>query len=147
MFFQNLEHTFRVSNPVTANLPAVGLPNLLYKRRNSLKLSKGSVAKIIGVDRDVIGHWESGKHQPRVKYLPAIIRFLEDDSWLSGASSADRLKRFRALKGWSRERLARWLGQDVRHIRGMENGEDPSPALRAAIEAAICGQSEPGGCT
>jgi transcriptional regulator with XRE-family HTH domain len=144
MFFPHLAHTFRVPNPVTAYLPNEGLPKLLYKRRKALGLNKRQVAEMLGVHRDMIGLWESSTHQPRVKYLPAIIRFLGDASWLSGANPSERLKRFRAVKGWSQERLAKWLGQNERHIRRLEDGEDYSLDQGAEIEAAICARIESG---
>ena len=137
MFFPHLAHTFRVANPVTAHLPDDGLPKLLCERRKALRLKKRQVAEILGVHREMIGLWESGRHGPRVKYGPAIIRFLGGDDWLPMASLADRLRRFRTIRGWSQETLGVYLKCDERSVRDWESGKPPSPAQAAAVEARL----------
>ena len=136
-FFPHLAHTFRVPNPVTAHLPDEGLPKLLYERRKALGLNKRQVAEMLGVHRDMIGRWESGRHGPRVKYGPTIIRFLGGDDWLPTASLADRLRRFRMMRGWSQESLGVYLKCDERSVRDWEGGKPPSPAQATAVEARL----------
>ena len=137
IFFPNARMTFVAPNPEAASVPREGLPNLLYTRRKALRLSKQKTARRLGVCQDVIGMWERGEHQPRVMFMPAIIDFLGDDSWLPTASFADRLRRFRALRGWTQERLGRWLGFDERTIGRWEEGVYPSAYRRDEVECRL----------
>jgi DNA-binding transcriptional regulator YiaG len=137
MFFQNLPHTFRVPLPVVGAWQRTGLPNLLYKKRKVLGLSKTATAQQLGVHREMVGHWERGQHEPRVKYGPAIIRFLGDDTWLADGSFADRLHRCRMIMGWTRDALARYLGCDAKSVRDWEGGMAPSPHRQAEIDARL----------
>tara|TARA_R110002073_G_scaffold69054_6_gene171332 strand:- start:30174 stop:30596 length:423 start_codon:yes stop_codon:yes gene_type:complete len=129
--------TLTAANPATAQIPTEGLPDLLYRRRKSLGLRKHEVAEVLNVHKDVVGLWERGEHQPRVKYIPALIEFLGDESWLPNGSFEARLYRFRARRGWSQERLARWLGKDERSIRHWEGGNGPGHAELDLIESRL----------
>tara|TARA_R110002095_G_scaffold126811_3_gene109887 strand:- start:6562 stop:7047 length:486 start_codon:yes stop_codon:yes gene_type:complete len=136
-FFPHARMTMTAANPATAQTPAEGLPDLLYRRRKSLGLHKHEVAKILKVHKDVVGLWERGVNEPRVKYIPALIEFLGDESWLPNGSFDARLYRFRAQRGWSQERLARWLGKDERSIRQWEDGRFPENAELTRIDGRL----------
>jgi transcriptional regulator with XRE-family HTH domain len=121
--------TFRIPNPDARGVPRTGLSNLLFVKRKALQLSKKAVAKKLGVHVEVVGQWERSEHLPRVKYVPALIEFLGDDSWLPSDTFADRLYRFRAMRGWSQEKLGAWLGVDGRTVGRWEEGA-PLPEAR-----------------
>ncbi len=142
MFFQNLPHTLRGPLPVADTWQMTGLPNLLYQKRNILGLSKAAAAEQLGVHREMVGHWERGQHEPRVKYGPAIIRFLGDDTWLADGSFAERLHRCRMIMGWTRDALARYLGCDAKFVCDWESGMAPSPDRQIAIDARLVDAAE-----
>ncbi|WP_339749027.1 helix-turn-helix transcriptional regulator [uncultured Maricaulis sp.] len=73
----------------------------------------------------------------RVKYIPALIDFLPDDSWLPDGSFDARLYRFRAQRRWSLERMAKWLGKNERSVRKWEDGRYPDPAELAQIDGKM----------
>jgi len=114
--FPHARAVFRDHNPETAHIPNEGLPCLLYERRRTLRLSMYEVARHLGVTRDVVRMWERGEREPRTRYYPAIITFLDDDSWLPIATLPEQLKRFRLLRGWSQKRFGEWLGYSERTI-------------------------------
>ncbi|MEP4163218.1 helix-turn-helix transcriptional regulator [Maricaulis sp.] len=121
--------TFRIPNPEAASIPRNGLSNLLFVKRKTLQLSKKAVAGKLGVHVEVVGQWERGEHLPRVKYVPALVDFLGDDRWLPSDTFSDRLYRFRAMRGWSQEKLGTWLGVDGRTVGRWEDGA-PLPEKR-----------------
>tara|TARA_R110002073_G_scaffold69054_6_gene171348 strand:- start:49371 stop:49856 length:486 start_codon:yes stop_codon:yes gene_type:complete len=136
-FFPHARMTLTAPNSVMARIPKEGLPDLLFRRRKSLGLHKHEVAETLKVHREVVGLWERGEHQPRVKYIPALIDFLQDDSWLPGGSFDARLYRFRAQRGWTQEQLARWLGKDERSIRQWEDGRFPENVELIRIDGRL----------
>ena len=50
--------------------------NHILKRRLDLGLLQREVAAEIGVSTQTLQYWEVGRHQPAVRNLPAIARFL-----------------------------------------------------------------------
>ncbi|MHA6287164.1 helix-turn-helix domain-containing protein [Maricaulis sp. CAU 1757] len=132
-------------------MPRTGLSNLLFVRRKASGLSKRDVALELGVSPDVVGQWERGEHLPRVKYVPALVAFLKNDSWLPSSTFSERVRRFRALRGWCRSKLAAWIGVDARTIGRWENGAAPPverqhivdrQMLEASIRDPVSQQSE-----
>ncbi|TGY88218.1 XRE family transcriptional regulator [Marinicauda algicola] len=129
--------TLELPNPVLEAYAPVGLPRRLFQRRKRLGLSMGEAGDRLGVTRDVIRMWERGEREPRARYIPAIIDFFDDDAWLASDTFADRLKRFRLLRGWSQKRFGTWLGYSERSIGRWEDGQFPPRAVQARIEERI----------
>jgi DNA-binding transcriptional regulator YiaG len=113
------------------------LSNLLYVKRRALRLAKQEVASKLGVHEQVVGQWERGDHRPRVKYVPALVSFLRDDSWLPQYTFEDRLYRFRALRGWSQAAFGHWMGVDERTIGRWESGELPPDGRAREIDVQM----------
>ncbi|TGY88197.1 XRE family transcriptional regulator [Marinicauda algicola] len=99
------------------------------------------MAERIGVHHEMIGQWERAEHEPRCRYMPAIIEFLNDDTWLPALTFSDRLKRFRQSRGWSQKRLGKWLGCSERPIGRWEDGQYPRSQVTAKIEERIKGST------
>ena len=127
---------FRAANPEYADIPTTGLPQRLFQRRRALELTKREAADQLGVHIEMIGKWERGEHHPRAMHYPAIIAFLDDDSWLPHATLSEQLKRFRLLRGWSQKRLGEWLGYSERTIGRWEDGLAPPVSLADTLRSA-----------
>lgn len=136
-FFPVSGKRFTIAHPDVAALPDAGLPRLLRDARLKCGLSKRSVALKIGVTSDVIGYWERGKHVPRIHYMPTIISFLGDDTWLPVQTFADRLYKVRALRGWPQAKLAAFFGYDERSVARWESGTLPPRKTKDLIEELI----------
>ena len=65
-----------------AELVTVG--NQLRRRRLELRLLQREVAAEIGVHASSVYNWESGRTEPQLRHLPAIIRFLAYDLKVEG---------------------------------------------------------------
>lgn len=136
-FFPHARAVFRDHNPETAHIPDEGLPRLLYDRRRALSLSMYEVARHLGVTRDVVRMWERGEREPRARYYPAIIAFLDDDSWLGSTTLSEQIKRFRLLRGWSQKRFGEWLGYSERTIGRWEDGLSPPADIAGKLRTII----------
>ena len=136
-FFPVSGKRFEIPHPDVVALPDTGLPRSLRDTRLKRGLSKRSVALKLGVTSDVIGYWERGNHLPRIHYMPAIISFLGDDTWLPVQTFADRLYKVRALRGWSQAKLAAFVGYDERSVARWESGTMPPRKTRDLIEDLI----------
>ena len=90
----------------------------------------------LGVTRDVVRMWERGEREPRARYYPAIIGFLDDDSWLPSTTLPELIKRFRLLRGWSQKRFGEWLGYSERTIGRWEDGLSPPSCLAGKLRTA-----------
>ena len=132
-FFPHARAVFRDHNPEHADIPPKGLPRLLFQRRRALGLTKRETAKRLGVHVEMVGKWERGEHHPRAMHYPAIIAFLGDDSWVTAATSAERIKRFRLLRGWSQKRLGEELGCSPRAVHRWESGQSPPPLMQKLV--------------
>ena len=127
---------FRDTNPETANIPNEGLPRLLYDRHLALNLTIYEVARPLGVTRDVVRMWERREREPRARYYPAIITFLDDDSWLPRTTLPEQIKRFRLLRGWSQKRFGEWLGYSERTVGRWEDELSPPTCLAGKLRIA-----------
>jgi transcriptional regulator with XRE-family HTH domain len=99
------------------------LGDQLRKRRLDLGLLQREVARILGVDVDSVGHWETGRSQPKVPTLPRIIDFLGYLPNEPVTTFAGTLRTARRSAGLSQENLAHWAGIDESTIAKWERGE------------------------
>ena len=136
-FFPVSGKRFEIPHPDVTALPDTGLPKLLRDDRLKRGLSKRSVALKLGVTSNVITYWERGIHVPRIRYMPTIVSFLGDDTWLPIQTFADRLYKARALRGWSQAKFAAFIGYDERSVARWELGTLPPRKTKDLIEELI----------
>ncbi len=88
-----------------------------------LGLLQADVAAKIGVCEASVWNWETGRNEPELRFIPAIISFLGRDPRLVPTSLAGRLIRYREAQGWSQKRLARELAVDQSTLSRWEQGK------------------------
>jgi transcriptional regulator with XRE-family HTH domain len=96
-----------------AEKPIRGYPRRLehighhvLKRRLDLGLKQKQAAEILGTGVCNLRNWETGRHPIRMRFYPAIIRFLGYNVLPPGATRGQKVRRERLSRGWS----CRWLG-------------------------------------
>ena len=67
--------------------------------------------------------WENQQAEPELKWMPAILAFLEYDPQPAGQTTGERLVRFRKARGWSQKRLASALHVDPTTLSRWELGK------------------------
>jgi transcriptional regulator with XRE-family HTH domain len=126
-------HRLNTRNRISEKLETVG--DHLLRRRLALKLLQHQVAEILGVDNTSIHNWERNYAQPRLEYMPAIIRFLGYNPLPPSKTWADRLVHGRKGIGLSQREAAARIGVDMGTLARWERGErEPKGtfALRAS---------------
>jgi transcriptional regulator with XRE-family HTH domain len=68
-------------------------------------------------------NWETGRFEPPIRWLPAILRFLGYDPFPPPITVGDRLLHARRQHGWSTSEAARQLGVDRTTWQDWEHGE------------------------
>ena len=83
----------------------------LRKRRLDLGLLQREVAQQLGVDKDSIYYWETGRYKPSLRVIPKIIEFLGYMPYdTSEMTLGERIVTMRHFLGLSREEFAERLG-------------------------------------
>lgn len=95
----------------------------LKKRRLELGLSQPDVGHIIGVVTDAITTWELGRHPPKIRYIPEIIRFLGYNPYpeIQTETFAGMVKLCRTLLGFSHRKMGKFLNADPGTVGHWEN--------------------------
>jgi transcriptional regulator with XRE-family HTH domain len=93
-------------------------------------LFQRQVAEQIGVDMTTVCNWESNASSPAIRYIPAILQFLEYDPFPSGYTLAERLASVRKVLGLSQRKLALSLGVDPGTLQSWE-AEQHEPTRRS----------------
>ena len=108
------------------------------KCRLDLGLDQMTTGQRIGVHGDTVWNWESGQRKPEAKNLPAIIAFLGYDPRPEPSRLPERLVWYREGKGWSQERMAKFLGVDETSVSDWERGDHaPTKKSLEKIETAL----------
>ncbi len=102
------------------------------KRRLDLGLLQRQVARKVGAHLATITNWETGKTEPELKFLPAVIAFLGFDPRPEGRTFGERLYRTRTARGMSHRVLARLVGANESTVWKWELGRH-RPASRLAL--------------
>jgi transcriptional regulator with XRE-family HTH domain len=93
------------------------------------------VAERIGVDKTSVFNWEANTACPEVRYMPAIIQFLDYDPLPEPNGWSERLIRHRTSLGLSQRGAAKRLGVDPSTLAKWERGErEPTGALLGRAE-------------
>jgi transcriptional regulator with XRE-family HTH domain len=97
----------------------------LRRRRLTLKLLQRQVAEQLGVNTATIHNWEANVVQPRLHFMPAIIRFLGYNPLPppTPAGWGERLVSCRTALGISQKELAEQLAVDQGTLARWERGE------------------------
>jgi transcriptional regulator with XRE-family HTH domain len=118
-----LPHTYHVSNRTRIPEALVTTGDHIRRRRLSLKLLQSQIAEMIGVDKTSIYNWESNRSEPKLEYMPAIIRFLGYDPRPEPDSIGARLIRCRTARGLSQKQAAAEMGVDACTLARWERDE------------------------
>lgn len=93
-------------------------------------------AEEIGVSVKIYCGWETNRHEPDLRNIPAAIGFLGFDWRSHGASLGARIHYARTAAGLSIKQLATLLGADPSTVSGWEAGShEPSARSQAKLEA------------
>jgi transcriptional regulator with XRE-family HTH domain len=102
----------------------------IRKKRLGLKLLQKDVAKQIGVDKTSVFNWEGNRSRPGIRYMAAIIGFLEYDPLPQANTLAEQLVRRRTRLGLSQKESAGRIGVDQGTLARWERGErEPAGAF------------------
>jgi site-specific DNA recombinase len=129
-------HRLSTRNRMPEKLETIG--DHLLRRRLALKLLQRQVAEIVGVDKASIYNWERNYSEPRLEYMPAIIRFLGYNPFPPSKSWAERLVHGRKAIGLSQREAAARIGVDMSTLARWERGErEPTGRFAACTEALL----------
>jgi ribosome-binding protein aMBF1 (putative translation factor) len=95
----------------------------ILKRRLAIGLQQKEAAELLGTNAWTLRNWETGRRKIEVRFYPVIISFLGYKPLPNATSFAERVAQARAVRGWSRRRLARESGVDAATIRRIEEGQ------------------------
>jgi DNA-binding transcriptional regulator YiaG len=95
----------------------------IRKRRVDLGLIQSRVAEQIRVNTTTIHNWEGNKSLPAIRYIPAILRFLEYNPLPPAQTLPERLAAVRKMFGLSQRQLAESLGVDPGTLQSWEAGQ------------------------
>jgi DNA-binding transcriptional regulator YiaG len=112
----------RASKPKASQYPKLlnTLGDHIRSRRLDLRLFQSQVAEQILVETTTIHNWEGNKSVPAIRYIPAILRFLEYDPFPSAQTLPERLTAVRKKLGLSQHKLAESLGVDPGTLQSWE---------------------------
>jgi transcriptional regulator with XRE-family HTH domain len=95
----------------------------LRRRRLELGLTQKHAANRVGVNPWTVLNWETGKTEPPIRSIPAIVWFLGYDPFPEPKTVGERLLQKRREWGWSVRQAADCLGVDPTTWRDWEAGE------------------------
>ena len=109
----------------------------IRKRRLGLKMPQREVGKQIGVDEMSIHNWETNLNQPRLEYMPAIIRFLGYNPLPQANTIAEQLVHYRTALGMTQKEACK-IAVDPGTLAKSERGErEPAGAFLMRAEAFL----------
>jgi transcriptional regulator with XRE-family HTH domain len=112
----------------------------IRRRRLGLKLLQREAAEQIGVCEPSIFNWESNRGTPEIRFMPAIIRFLDYNPLPEATTVAEQLVRHRTALGLSRNKAAKELGVDAGTLARWERGgQEPAGELLRQVERFLDG--------
>jgi len=110
----------------------------LRKRRLDLKLLQREVGQRIGGSVSDVWNWENNWVSPAVKFIPAIIAFLDYNPLPKPDTLPEQLVWYRKAKGWTQKDFAKALGIDQTTLARWERGErKPMGRFYSHVTAAL----------
>jgi DNA-binding XRE family transcriptional regulator len=88
-----------------------------------LGITQAQAAKTLGVKPWNILNWETGRYEPPIRSMPAILAFLGYDPFPPPTTVGEQLLHVRREHGWSTGEAARQLGVDRTTWQDWERGE------------------------
>jgi DNA-binding transcriptional regulator YiaG len=95
----------------------------IRRQRLGLKMLQREVAEQLGVDKASVVNWEGNASVPQIRYMPAIIRFLNYNPLPAANGWRERLVRHRTTLGLSQDEFAKRLSVDPSTLARWERGE------------------------
>ena len=96
------------------------------------------VAEILGVSADTVCNWEQHRTVPALQAVPRIVCYLGYNPTPRPSTMAERLKRFRHLRGLTQGKLAQDLGVDQSTLARWERGErEPKGRFLERVEQVL----------
>jgi transcriptional regulator with XRE-family HTH domain len=95
----------------------------IRRRRVERGLLQLEVAQQIGVTKSTIWNWERNASSPRWRCWPKIVTFLGYDPLPPALCAAERLVRYRKLRGMSQKQMAWHLAIDPGTLSKWERGQ------------------------
>jgi transcriptional regulator with XRE-family HTH domain len=95
----------------------------IKRRRLELRLTRKHAAERLSVAPLSVSTWETGRRQPLIRSMPAILEFLGYVPFPESTTLAAKLLKKRRQQGWSIREAALHLGVDPTTWRDWEAGE------------------------
>ena len=95
----------------------------IKKRRLELGLTQAEAARRLKVNPWTVLNWETGRSEPPIRSMPAILAFLGYDPFPPPETVAERLLQTRRKHGWSTDEAASQVGVDRTTWRDWERGQ------------------------
>jgi len=127
--------TFAESAKYPKQLKSLG--DHIRKRRLDLGLFQKQAAARIGVDETTIWNWERHESSPRVRDIPAIIRFLGYNPLPVPKSLADKLLSARKALGITQKEMAKRLEIDPTTLARLERGQGRKVFSKTLAKLAV----------
>lgn len=109
--------------PKEADFEPQTLGEHIRKRRLVLGMTQGDAARCLNVTAATLLNWELGKTEPRIQYIPAVVRFLGYDPEPPLCTKLpEQLVAKRRTLGWTQKEAALNLGVDPCTWSDWENG-------------------------
>ncbi|WP_268236727.1 helix-turn-helix transcriptional regulator [Rhodococcoides trifolii] len=115
-------------------------PERLVEARLEKGLSRGDVARSVGVSIGAVGSWETGRATPQVDSLARTVEVLglPIEAVIVVPESERYLSDLRALRGLVQPNLAATVGISTSSLASIERGEAPlSDGVAAKLASAL----------
>ncbi|MFI4973121.1 MAG: helix-turn-helix domain-containing protein [Caulobacterales bacterium] len=111
--------------------PQESIGDHVRERRLALGLTQAEAAKRIGLTRDGLAKWETGRCERGYALMPAVISFLDYNLELSAQTFGDLIKSARRQLGLNQRQLSRACDVSFDSLRLWEQGTRPQGQGRA----------------
>ena len=131
----------------TEAIDALLAPGRLVWPRNregaGLGLTQDQTAKVLRVNSWTIINWETGRHEPPMRSMSAILKFLGNDSFPLPTTLGELLLQVRRARGWSIMAAASQIGVAPTTWYDWERGELILFRKHRSVVAQFLGLDEP----